>query len=61
MAKYARYTNFDTAPYTFTRKSENLEQHRRDVGLGEIVRSGSYDVASTRDRTGRAGQAGVNP
>ena len=45
-AKYAQYTNFDTTPETFKRKSEILEQHCREVGrdFGEIVRSGDYNV-----------------
>jgi F420-dependent oxidoreductase-like protein len=45
-AKYAQYTNFDTTPETFKRKSEILEQHCRDVGrdFGEITRSGNYNL-----------------
>ncbi len=45
-AKYAQYTNFDSTPEVFKRKSEILEQHCRDIGrdFGEIVRSGNYNV-----------------
>jgi F420-dependent oxidoreductase-like protein len=45
-AQYAQYTNFDSTPETFKRKSAILEQHCRDVGrdFGEIVRSGNYNV-----------------
>jgi F420-dependent oxidoreductase-like protein len=45
-AKYAQYTNFDSTPETFKRKSEVLEQHCRDIGrdFNEIVRSGNYHV-----------------
>ncbi|HZC72650.1 MAG TPA: LLM class F420-dependent oxidoreductase [Jatrophihabitans sp.] len=45
-AKYAQYTNFDATPENFTRKSEILEQHCRDVGrdFGEIVRSANFNV-----------------
>ncbi|MDT4915112.1 MAG: hypothetical protein QOC66_4240 [Pseudonocardiales bacterium] len=45
-AQYAQYTNFDSTPETFTRKSTVLEQHCRDVGrdFGEITRSANYNV-----------------
>jgi alkanesulfonate monooxygenase SsuD/methylene tetrahydromethanopterin reductase-like flavin-dependent oxidoreductase (luciferase family) len=45
-AKYASYTNFDATPETFTRKSEILAQHCRDVGrdFAEITRSADYNV-----------------
>jgi F420-dependent oxidoreductase-like protein len=45
-ARYARYTNFDWAPETFTRKSEILAQHCKDVGtdFGSIVRSSNFNV-----------------
>jgi F420-dependent oxidoreductase-like protein len=45
-AQYAQYTNFDTTPETFKRKSEVLEQHCRDLGrdFGEITRSGNFNV-----------------
>jgi F420-dependent oxidoreductase-like protein len=45
-AKYAQYTNFDSTPETFKRKSEILAEHCKDVGrdFDEIVRSGNYNV-----------------
>jgi alkanesulfonate monooxygenase SsuD/methylene tetrahydromethanopterin reductase-like flavin-dependent oxidoreductase (luciferase family) len=45
-ARYAQYTNFDATPETFTRKSEILAEHCREVGrdFGEITRSGNYNV-----------------
>ena len=46
-AKYARYTNFDGTLEGFTRKSELLAGHCRDVGtdFDAIVRSANYNVA----------------
>jgi F420-dependent oxidoreductase-like protein len=45
-AKYARYTNFDWAPEVFTRKSEILAEHCKDVGtdFDAIVRSTNFNV-----------------
>ena len=45
-AQYAQYTNFDWAPETFTRKSEILAQHCKDVGtdFDAIVRSSNFNV-----------------
>jgi F420-dependent oxidoreductase-like protein len=45
-ARYARYTNFDTTPEVFKRKSGILAAHCQDVGTeyDAIVRSGSYNV-----------------
>jgi F420-dependent oxidoreductase-like protein len=45
-AKYAQYTNFDSTPETFRKKSEILAQHCKDVGteFDAITRSGSYNV-----------------
>jgi F420-dependent oxidoreductase-like protein len=45
-AKYAQYTNFDSTPEVFTRKSEILAQHCKDVGtdFSAIVRSSNYNV-----------------
>jgi alkanesulfonate monooxygenase SsuD/methylene tetrahydromethanopterin reductase-like flavin-dependent oxidoreductase (luciferase family) len=45
-AKYARYTNFDGTPEVFTRKSEILAQHCRDLGTDydAITRSVNYNV-----------------
>jgi F420-dependent oxidoreductase-like protein len=45
-AKYARYTNFDSSPDAFARKSQILEQHCREVGrkFAEITRSGNFNV-----------------
>jgi F420-dependent oxidoreductase-like protein len=42
----AEYTNFDATPETFTRKSQILEQHCRDLGrdFGEITRSANFNV-----------------
>jgi alkanesulfonate monooxygenase SsuD/methylene tetrahydromethanopterin reductase-like flavin-dependent oxidoreductase (luciferase family) len=50
-AKYARYTNFDGTLEGFTRKSELLAGHCRDVGtvFDRIVRSANYNVAIGRD------------
>jgi F420-dependent oxidoreductase-like protein len=50
-AKYARYTNFDGTLDGFTRKSELLREHCRDVGtdFDAIVRSANYNVAIGRD------------
>jgi F420-dependent oxidoreductase-like protein len=49
-AKYANYTNFDSTPETFQRKSEILAEHCRDVGrdFDEITRSGDYNVVIGR-------------
>jgi F420-dependent oxidoreductase-like protein len=46
-AKYARYTNFDGTLEGFTRKSELLAGHCRDVGtdFDGKVRSANYNVA----------------
>ncbi len=45
-AKYAQYTNFDATPETFTRKSEILAGHCRDVGtdFDAIVRTANFNV-----------------
>ncbi|HEY2793904.1 MAG TPA: LLM class F420-dependent oxidoreductase [Micromonosporaceae bacterium] len=45
-AKYAQYTNFDATPDVFTRKSEILAQHCKDVGtdFDAIVRSANFNV-----------------
>jgi F420-dependent oxidoreductase-like protein len=45
-ARYAKYTNFDSDPEVFKRKSEILAQHCQEVGTeyDAIVRSGSYNV-----------------
>ncbi len=45
-AKYAQYTNFDATPETFTRKSEVLAAHCKDLGtdFDSIVRSGNFNV-----------------
>src|ERR1700752_4667253 len=50
-AKYARYTNFDGTLEGFTRKSDLLREHCRDVGtdFDAIVRSANYNVAIGRD------------
>ena len=50
-AKYAQYTNFDGTLQGFTRKSELLAGHCRDVGtdFDAIVRSANYNVAIGRD------------
>ncbi|MGE3287666.1 MAG: LLM class F420-dependent oxidoreductase [Pseudonocardia sp.] len=46
-AKYADFTNFDGTPEAFTRKSELLAAHCRDVGTDfeAIVRSANFNVA----------------
>jgi alkanesulfonate monooxygenase SsuD/methylene tetrahydromethanopterin reductase-like flavin-dependent oxidoreductase (luciferase family) len=46
-ARYARYTNFDGTLEGFTRKSEILAQHCRDLGtdFDGKVRSANYNVA----------------
>jgi F420-dependent oxidoreductase-like protein len=45
-AKYARYTNFDATPETFTHKSEVLAGHCRALGtdFDVIVRSANFNV-----------------
>jgi F420-dependent oxidoreductase-like protein len=45
-AKYAKYTNFAADPETFTRKSEILAAHCKDVGtdFDAIVRSANHNV-----------------
>jgi alkanesulfonate monooxygenase SsuD/methylene tetrahydromethanopterin reductase-like flavin-dependent oxidoreductase (luciferase family) len=45
-AKYAQYTNFDSTPDVFRRKSDILAQHCKDVGtdFDAIVRSGNFNV-----------------
>jgi F420-dependent oxidoreductase-like protein len=45
-AKYAKYTNFDATPEAFTRKSEILAEHCKDVGtdFDSIVRSSNFNV-----------------
>src|ERR1700761_3357748 len=45
-AKYAKYTNFDGTPEVFTRKSEILAAHCRDLGTDydAITRSVNYNV-----------------
>jgi F420-dependent oxidoreductase-like protein len=45
-ARYAQYTNFDSTPDVFKRKSEILAAHCEDVGTeyDAIVRSASYNV-----------------
>jgi F420-dependent oxidoreductase-like protein len=45
-AQYAQYTNFDSTPEVFQRKSEILAEHCRDVGtdFDAIVRSANYNV-----------------
>jgi F420-dependent oxidoreductase-like protein len=45
-AKYAKYTNFAADPETFTRKSEILAQHCKDVGtdFDAIVRSANHNM-----------------
>jgi F420-dependent oxidoreductase-like protein len=49
-AKRASYTNFDGEPETFTRKSEILAGHCKDLGrdFDEIVRSANYNVVIGR-------------
>lgn len=46
-AQYANYTNFDGSPEGFTRKSEILAGHCREIGrdFPEITRSANYNVA----------------
>ena len=50
-AKYARYTNFDGSLEGFTRKSELLAGHCRDLGtdFDAITRSANYNVVIGRD------------
>jgi F420-dependent oxidoreductase-like protein len=45
-AKYAQYTNFDATPEAFTRKSEILAAHCKEVGtdFDAIVRSVNFNV-----------------
>jgi F420-dependent oxidoreductase-like protein len=45
-AKYAQYTNFDSTPDVFRRKSEILAGHCQDLGtdFGAITRSANYNV-----------------
>src|SRR5262245_42259275 len=45
-AKYAQYTNFISTPEVFTRKSEILAEHCKDVGtdFDAIVRSSNFNV-----------------
>jgi F420-dependent oxidoreductase-like protein len=45
-AKYGQYTNFDATPEVFTRKSEILAEHCKDVGtdFDAIVRSANFNV-----------------
>jgi F420-dependent oxidoreductase-like protein len=45
-AKYAQYTNFDGTPEVFTRKSEILAGHCRDLGTDydAITRSVNYNI-----------------
>ncbi len=45
-ARYARYTNFDSAPDGFRRKSEILAEHCRELGtdFDAITRSANYNV-----------------
>jgi F420-dependent oxidoreductase-like protein len=45
-AKYAQYTNFDTTPEAWTRKSEILARHCKEVGtdFDAITRSGNFNV-----------------
>jgi alkanesulfonate monooxygenase SsuD/methylene tetrahydromethanopterin reductase-like flavin-dependent oxidoreductase (luciferase family) len=45
-AQYAQYTNFDSEPDAFRRKSEILARHCADVGtdFGAITRSASFNV-----------------
>jgi F420-dependent oxidoreductase-like protein len=49
-AQYARYTNFDATPETFTHKSEVLAGHCRDLGtdFDSIVRSANCTSWSAR-------------
>ncbi len=50
-AKYASYTNFGGDVETFTRKSEILAGHCRDLGrdFGEITRSSNFNVIIGQD------------
>ena len=50
-AKYADYTNYDGTPDGFTRKSEILRDHCREVGtdFDRIVRSSNYNTFIGRD------------
>ena len=50
-AEHAAYTNFDGTLDGFTRKSEILAGHCRDVGrdVDEIVRSANYNIVIGRD------------
>ncbi|WP_395309983.1 LLM class F420-dependent oxidoreductase [Mycobacterium sp. AMU20-3851] len=75
-AKYAQYTNFSSNPDEFTRKSQILAEHCRDVGTDydAIVRSANFNavigssesevkdrLARTRARqVSRAGEAAVD-
>lgn len=75
-AKYAQYTNFSSAPDDFTRKSQILADHCRDVGTDydAIVRSANFNAvvgssgAEVKDRLERirarqvpvAGEAAVD-
>ncbi len=45
-ARYARYTNFDSAPEGFRRKSQVLAEHCRELGTDydAITRSANYNV-----------------
>src|SRR5262245_6254311 len=45
-AKYASYTNFDATPDVFTRKSDILAQHCKEVGtdFDAIVRSADFNI-----------------
>ncbi len=45
-AKYAAYTNFDSSPEGFARKSEILAQHCKDVGtdFDAITRSSNFNI-----------------
>jgi F420-dependent oxidoreductase-like protein len=45
-ARYARYTNFDSAPEGFRRKSQILAEHCRELGtdFDAITRSANYNV-----------------
>lgn len=60
-AKYARYTNFSSAPEEFARKSQIMADHCRDVGTdyGAIVRSANFNAvigqseAEVKDRLAR--------
>ncbi|MGF1647176.1 MAG: LLM class F420-dependent oxidoreductase [Kineosporiaceae bacterium] len=50
-AEYGAYTNFDGTLEGFTRKSEILAGHCRDIGrdLGDITRSANYNIVLGRD------------